>query len=710
MLVLFLNVAWNLSLARAPAATLRVVKQFQRSQIELGNRVVMAKSIEQQLADLRDEIRSHDRRYYVDAAPTISDRDYDRLIEQLKELEAAHPEHVTSDSPTQRVGGEPISELANVQHRIPMLSMDNTYSLEELQKFGERTAKLLPGEEIAWVVELKIDGVAVSLTYENGLFVRGATRGDGRVGDDITHNLRTVSGVPLKLLGKEVPPTVEIRGEVYMLNADLADINTRRQAAGLELYANTRNTAAGGIKLLDPRLCKERRLRFFCHGVGFAENLPVSSHWEFLQLVGRWGVPATPLAKRFETFAAAVEHSESIIARLHEFDFEVDGLVFKVDNFEQRERLGATSKAPRWLVAYKFEKYEATTRVNDIEITVGKSGALTPTAFLEPVQIAGTTVSRVSLHNVEEIARKDVRIGDTIVVEKAGKIIPHVVRVEKHLRPDDAREFRYPTICPVCGTKLEKDEGGVFIRCPNFACPAQIGERLFYFASRSAMDIEGLGEKLVEQLTASELVHDFADLYDLTAEQLMELERMGEKSAKKLVSNIAGSKSRGLARLLNALSIRHVGTRVATTLAEHFGSMDELLAASEEDLAEVEEVGAVIAASVYKFLHADQGQSAITRLREAGLDMTSPKKPRASTATGTLAGKTFVVTGTLPNYKREEIEQLITQLGGRATSSVSKSTDYLVAGEKAGSKLDKAQQLGIKILTEAEFDNLIKKQ
>jgi DNA ligase (NAD+) len=668
----------------------------------------MPKSPEQEIAALREKIREHDRHYYVDAAPVISDLEYDKLVAQLKELEAAHPKLITPDSPTQRVGEQPLAELAHVRHRVPMLSMDNTYSVEELQKYGERTARQLPGEEIAWVVELKIDGVAVALTYENGQFVYGATRGDGFVGDDITHNLRTVSGVPLRLSGDDVPESVEIRGEVYMLNADLAELNARQEAAGMKLYANTRNSTAGSIRLLDPRICAQRRLRFLAHGVGYIEGLPTNSHWEFLQMIGRWGVPPTPLARRFDNFAEAVEHSQSVIERLHEFDFEVDGLVLKVDRFDQRSKLGATSKAPRWLVAYKFEKYEAVTRVRDIFITVGKSGALTPTADLDPVQIAGTTVSRVGLHNVEEIARKDIRIGDTIVVEKAGKIIPHVVRVEKHLRPDGAREFVYPKACPVCGTQLEKDEGGVYIRCPNFLCPAQLGERLLYFASRSAMDIEGLGEKLAYQLVESGLVHDFGDLYDLTEGQLTALERMGAKSAQKLLANIAGSRSRGLARLLNALSIRHVGTRVATAIAENFGSMDELLAASDEDLANVEDVGAVIAQSVHRFVHSDHGKQAIRRLREAGVDMTAPKKMPSSAATaGPLSGKTIVVTGTLEKYKREEIEALIEQYGGRATSSVSKSTDLLVAGEKAGSKLEKANKLGVRVISEAEFEELI---
>ncbi len=665
----------------------------------------MAKNVEREIESLRADIRAHNRRYYVDASPTISDLDFDRLLQQLQVLEAAHPQLVTLDSPTQRVGGEPLEDLTPVLHRIPMMSMDNTYSVEELKRFGERTSKLLPGEEIAWIVELKIDGVAVAITYENCLLLRGATRGDGQTGDDVTHNLRTVAGVPLRLDGDDIPRAIEVRGEVYMTNTDLADINALRQEAGQKLYANTRNTAAGAIRLLDPRLAAQSRLRFFCHGVGYSEGLPAATHREFLRLAGSWGIPATPLVAHFENFDAAVAHCESIIERLHEFDFECDGLVLKVDRFDQRQRLGATSKSPRWLVAYKFEKYEAVTRVNNIFITVGKSGALTPTADLEPVQIAGTTVSRMSLHNPEEIARKDVRIGDTVVVEKAGKIIPHLVRVEKHLRPEELPPFAYPTHCPACGSTLEKDDGGVFIRCLNPACPAQLGQRLLYFAGRSAMDIEGLGEKLAYQLVDEGLVREVADLYDLTEERLTQLDRMGAKSARNLIANIAGSKSRGLARLLNALSIRHVGARVAATLAGYFGSMDELLAAPLEELSNVEEVGTAIAESVYNFLHSEAGQHAIERLRAAGVDLTAPKKPRA--AVGVLAGKTVVVTGTLEKITREEIHALIEQHGGKAGSSVSKKTAYLVAGAEAGSKLEKAEKLGVPVISESDFERLV---
>lgn len=661
--------------------------------------------VEAEIARLRDEIREHNRRYHVDAAPTITDREFDQLTKRLEALEAAHPELVTPDSPTQRVGGAPLSELTPAPHRVPMLSMDNTFSLEELRAYGQRVQERLPDENIAWVVELKVDGVAVSITYDGGVLVRAATRGDGQVGDDVTHNVRTVAGAPLRLIG-DAPGLVDIRGEIYMTNADLADINAAREEAGQKLYANTRNTAAGAIRLLDPRQAAEARLRFFCHGVGDRGEVPVDTHWEFMELARQWGIPTTPLTARFDDFAGAVEYCEELVERLHELDFEVDGLVLKVDSFDQRDRLGSTSKAPRWLIAYKFEKYEATTTVRDIVMSVGKSGAVGPTAELEPVQIAGTTVSRASLHNAEEIARKDVRVGDTVVVEKAGKIIPHIVRVEKHLRPAGAEPFVYPAECPECGTALEKDEGGVYIRCVNPSCPAQIGERLLYFASRSAMDIEGLGEKLADQLVAAGLVHEFADLYGLTPEQLTQLERMGQKSAEKLVAAIEGSKSRGLARLLNALSIRHVGATVARVLAENTGDIDALLALSEEELAAINEVGPIIAASVSKFLHSEAGQHAIAALRDAGLDMTSPLKPQ-SEAGGALAGKSLVVTGTLEKYTREQIHELIEQHGGRAASSVSKKTDYLVCGDDAGGKVAKAEKLGVPVISETEFEQLI---
>lgn len=654
---------------------------------------------------LREEIREHDRRYYEEARPTISDLEYDRLMDRLKKLEAEHPELVTPDSPTRRVGERPVEYLKPVEHRVPMLSIDNTYSIAELRSYGARVQKLLPGEEIEWVVELKIDGVAVSVTYENGRLVRGATRGNGRVGDDITHNIRTVCGAPARLSGKNPPPLLEVRGEVYMTNSDLVKLNEGREKRGEKPFANTRNVAAGSIRLLDARLCAERKLRLFCHGVGAVEGLKSDNHMDFLAEMEGYGLPATPRVKKFNDWNAAVAHCEELVEQLHELDFEVDGLVLKVNRFDQRERLGSTTKSPRWVIAYKFEKYEATTKLNVIRVQVGKTGTITPVADLEPVQLAGTVVARASLHNADEIERKDVRVGDTVVVEKAGKIIPHIVRVEKHLRAGHPHKFPFPTHCPECGTKLVKDDGGVYIRCPNFYCPAQVRERIRYYASRNAMDIEGLGDKLVENLVRDGLVKDYADLYALTLEQLEGLERMGRKSSENLLKAIEASKSRGLERLLNALPIRHVGARVATVLAQHFRTIDALMKASREELSEVNEIGPIIAESAYDFLHSEQGRKTIDSLRKAGVAMEAvTSAPRAGAA---LAGKTLVVTGALSKYTRDEIEELIARHGGHAASSVSKKTDYLVAGEKAGSKLAKAKQLGVPVLDEDGFEKLL---
>jgi len=682
----------------------------------------MSRDSAEEIARLREELRHHDRKYYVEAAHEISDLDYDRLVERLKKLEAAHPELVTPDSPTQRVGGQPVEGLAQVEHRIPMLSIENTYSVEELKKYGERTAKLLPGEKIEWVVELKIDGVAVALIYEKGLLARGVTRGNGRVGDDVTHNVRTVGGVPLRLLGRDVPPVLEVRGEVYMTNSDLVALNELQKRKGEQPFANTRNVTAGSIRLLDPRLCAERRLRFFCHSTGYVEGLAVRSHTEFLQKVQGYGLPATPEVACFDSFDAAVAHCEELIERLHELDFEIDGLVLKVNSLQQRERLGATSKCPRWVIAYKFEKYEAKTRLNAIRVQVGKTGAITPVADLEPVELAGTIVSHASLHNADEIERKDVREGDVVVVEKAGKIIPHIVRVEKHERKGPLRKFVFPEKCPECGTKLVKDEGGVYIRCPNPECPAQVKERIRYYASRNAMDIEGLGDKLVDQLVNQGLVRRYGDLYRLKLEQLMSLERMGRKSSENLLAAIEASKDRGLARLLNALAIRHVGTRVAAVLAKHFRSIDAMRPASIDEIREAlrglyetkegkswksrkdKDQPAVIATAVHRYVRSPHGAETLSDLATLGVKMDEPREKRASRR---LEGKTLVVTGTLKRYTRDEINAVIANHGGRAASSVSKSTDYLIAGKEAGSKLAKARQLGVPILSEEEFENLI---
>ena len=667
----------------------------------------MESNIAQEIQRLRELIRYHDYKYYVAASPEISDLEYDRLMQRLRDLEAAHPELVTPDSPTQRIGDRPIEGLEQVPHRVPMLSIDNTYSAQEVRNFAQRAQKLLRDEPIEWVVEPKIDGVAVSITYESGQLVRGLTRGDGFVGDDVTHNIRTVRGVPLRLLGTDHPPVLEVRGEVFITNSDLVRLNEEQKKRGEPPFANPRNATAGSIRLLDPRLCAQRRLRFLCHGLGYSEGFDVTTHMDFLRTVEQWGIPIPPGVACFADIDQAIDYCEEQIERLHEWDFEIDGLVLKVNRFDQRERLGTTAKSPRWVMAYKFEKYEAATRVLGIRVQVGKTGVITPVADLEPVLLAGTVVSRASLHNADEIERKDVRVGDVVIVEKAGKIIPQVVRVEKHERSQPQPKFRFPTVCPECQTPLVRDEGGVYIRCPNHECPAQIKERLRYFASRDAMDIEGLGEKLINQLVDRGLVRTYADLYRLTKDQLKELERMGDKTASKLLENIQASKGRGLARLLAGLAIRHVGTKVAGILAKRFPTIDQLSAATVEQLSEINEIGPIIAKSVYDFLHSKRGRQIIEELKQCGVKMTEDVPAVAQDQP--LAGKTIVVTGTLKRYSRHEIEELIGRLGGHAASSVSRKTDFVLAGENPGSKLEKARALGVTVLTEEEFESLIRK-
>ncbi|MFM7035116.1 MAG: NAD-dependent DNA ligase LigA [Planctomycetia bacterium] len=670
----------------------------------------MTASAARQIESLREKIRRHDRLYYVEAAPEISDRDYDALVAALRDLEERHPDLVTPDSPTQRIGDEPVPELQSVTHRVPMLSIDNTYSAEDLTTWGRRVEKLLHGEgharePIEWVLELKIDGVAVSLTYVDGLLDLAATRGNGAVGDDITHNVRTIHGVPLRLAIDDPPATVEVRGEVFMTNSDLVALNEEQAAKGLAPFANTRNVAAGSIRLLDPRECAARPLRFFCHGVGDVGGLGAASQTELLAWAVGAGLPVAPRTRSFSSLDALVEHASSLIEELHDLDFEVDGFVVKVDRFDQQRRLGTTAKSPRWAIAWKFEKFEATTKLAGIRVQVGRGGTITPVADLEPVELAGTTVSRASLHNADEVARKDIRVGDVLVVEKAGKVIPHVVRVEKHLRKHHHPAWTPPTECPECGTEIVKDPDGVYIRCPNVDCPARCRERLKFFASRGAMDIEGLGDKLVEQLVAGGLVKDYADLYSLSIDQLVELERMGEKSARSLVDQIHASRSRGLARVLNALGIRHVGPRVAATLAQRFPTIETLQEASVEELSEVHEIGDVIAASVHEWLASDYGRRVIRGLADAGVVLELPRDERITE--GPLTGKTLVVTGTLERFSRQEAEEAIRKAGGRASGSVSKKTDYVVAGAEAGSKLEKARSLGVRVIDEAEFERLI---
>lgn len=653
---------------------------------------------------LRSEIRHHDQKYYVEAAPEISDRAYDKLMDELKALEARYPDLVTADSPTQRVGESPVAELQQITHRVPMLSIENTYSIEDLRSFLQKTEAELGGEPVEWVIELKIDGVACAVLYENGLLTQAVTRGNGQMGDDITHNIRTVAGVPLRLISDKPPTAIEVRGEVYMTNEDLRILNEEQQKRGEAIYANPRNTVAGSIRQLDPRIAAQRHMRFFTHGVGYSDGLHAKAHMDFLKEVGGYGIPQTPHVQCFATVDETIKQCETLIEKVPELDFEIDGLVLKVNSFAQRQKLGLRSKSPRWVVAYKWEKYEGTTRLNEIRVQVGKTGAITPVAELEPLELEGVVVSRASLHNAEEIERKDIRVGDIVVVERAGKVIPHVVRVESHLRTTDLPKFAFPTHCPECQTKLVKDEGGVYIRCPNLDCPAQLKERLRFFASRNAMDIEGLGDKLVDQLVNDKLVTRYADLYDLTSEKLQTLERMGKKSADNLLTGVANSKGRGLESLLNGLSMRHVGQRVAQLLAQHFQSMEALEKATLDELSRVPEIGEIIAKSVFDYITSAYGRETIASLRERGIDMQAKTQKPVG---GKLEGKTLVVTGTLTKYKRDEIEKLIEQHGGRASGSISKKTNYLIAGADAGSKLAKAEQLGVPVLTEEAFEALI---
>ncbi|HMP80166.1 MAG TPA: NAD-dependent DNA ligase LigA [Pirellulaceae bacterium] len=665
----------------------------------------MNQDVSRHIETLREQIRYHDRKYYVEAEPAISDLEYDRLVRQLKELELAHPELVTPDSPTQRIGDSPVEYLEQVAHRVPMLSIENTYEVGELLDFGLKAEKSLGGAA-EWVVEWKIDGVAIALIYEDGSLVRAVTRGNGAVGDDITHNARTVGDVPLKLLGDDLPVRLEVRGEVYMETAELDRLNQRQRTEELPLYANTRNVTAGSIRLLDPRQCAERRLRMFCHGTGYCEGLSARTHMEFLNAIRRWGLPPTPQVQCFSSIREAAEYCERVTETMDELPFEVDGLVVKLNRFDQRDQLGVRSKSPRWVAAYKWEKYEATTRLVSIEVQVGKTGTITPVANLTPVLIAGTTVSRATLHNREEIERKDIRVGDLVVVEKAGKIIPRVVRVVPRERPADSVPFQFPSDCPACQTRLEKDTDGVYVRCPNWQCPAQLKERIRFFASRPGMDIEGLGEKLVEQLVAAKLVRVCGDLYRLTTADLLPLERMGQQSSEKLIAAISASKSRGMERLLSALSIRHVGTTVARLLARHFKDMDSLAQATVEELAAVNEIGDVIARSVYDFFHDGPGYEILGDLKQLGVRLTA-NEPAVTVLGQQLTGKTIVVTGTLSRFSRDEIHELIEKHGGKPSSSVSKKTSLVVAGSDAGSKLDKAQSLGVPVISEDELLGLM---
>jgi DNA ligase (NAD+) len=667
-----------------------------------------SKEIGRELERLRSELNRHNYLYYVEARPEISDREYDRMMEQLTALEAQHPELVTPDSPTQRVGGQPLEGFATVRHVVPMLSIDNTYSFDELREWDARVRRgLNAGELVRYVVELKVDGVAVSLRYEDCKLVLGATRGDGERGDDITANLKTVHEIPLVL--RDCPASLlEVRGEVYMTNSELLRLNELRRAAGETLFANPRNSTAGSLKLLDPKLCARRRLRFVSHGLGEYRGIDETSYFALTRLIEGWGIPVSPHTTRYDSIDEVIEHARRWSDQRNTLDYQTDGLVVKVDDLDQRERLGSRSKSPRWTIAFKYEAEQAVTWLTGITVQVGKTGKLTPVAELEPVVLAGTTVKRASLHNADELERKDIRIGDAVVIQKAGEIIPQVVRVEVDARKGDEAAFRFPTRCPSCGAQVERsaDEVDYYCSNPPSRCPEQLKEWIRWYAHRDAMDVDGLGEKLIHQLVDKGLVKSLADLYRLDAATLAELDRMGKKSADNLVKAIEASKTRTLDRLLTGLTIRHVGTRMSEVIAAKVQTLDKIRAMSLTDLEALPEVGPVLAASIYEYFQDPENRNLLDELQEVGVTP-QPLVPLQSRGRKLpFAGLTFVITGTLPKRSRPEAEALIKQRGGKVTGSVSKQTSYVLAGDEAGSKLDKAKQLGIPVIDEDELERM----
>ncbi len=667
-------------------------------------------ALSQRLEALRDQIRFHQQQYFVKDQPTISDAEYDALFRELKALEDEHPEQITPDSPTQRVGGAVAEGFASVEHAAPMLSLDNAMDAESLRDFEERLQRLIPEQRWRYVLEPKIDGLGVALLYERGVLVRGATRGDGRVGEEITQNLRAINSIPLRLQGPLADlQRLEVRGEVYMPKDAFAKLNQQLEEDGQNPFANPRNAAAGSLRLLDPRESGRRPLDIFLYNLGYAEpDHTFASHWEVLQALAEAGCKINPRITICETIDEVIHTCQLLEEQRHDLDYDADGAVVKVDSIALQTQFGATAHHPRWAIAFKFAAQQAITRVLKMSISGGRTGALTPTADLEPVHIAGVTVSRASLHNEDEIQRKDIRVHDTVVVERAGDVIPQVVRVILDERPADSVPFVMPTHCPICQTAVYRPAGEAVARCPNAACPAQIKERLLHYGSRRAMDIDGMGTAIVEQLVDRALVTDFADLYHLDVPTLAELERLAEKSAGNLVAAIDRSRERGLARLLHGLGIRHAGERVASILAAQYHTIDNLMQAPAEELSEIDDIGPVIAESVQQFFSQEENRRTIERLRTAGVKLDEPVATNGVTpGAQTLSGKVFVLTGSLPTLTRNQARDLITAAGGRVTSSVTRKTDYVVAGQDPGSKFQQAERLEIPILDEDSLHQLL---
>jgi DNA ligase (NAD+) len=656
------------------------------------------------IEELHRTIEEHNRRYYEEAAPTISDREYDRLFRELSDLEAQYPKLATPDSPTQRVGGRPLKAFAQITHRAPMLSLDNTYSEEEVTDFYERMQRLLPTEKIPVVIEPKVDGVAVSLLYEKGELRYAATRGDGNVGDDITQNIRTIRTVPKRLAGS-APAILEVRGEAFLDKRGFAKLNEERRKAGLPEFANPRNAAAGSLKQLDPAIAAQRPLGVIFYGTGLIEGMVIEKHSELFPLLKQLGLPGTEdwrLADSVDEILRAIHDLDGIRP---DFAYQTDGAVVKVDSFAQRERLGFTAKSPRWAMAFKFEAERIETRLQDILIQVGRTGTLTPVAALEPVIVGGSRVARATLHNEEEIGRKDIRIGDVVIIEKAGEVIPAVISVRTDLRTGSEKKFRMPKKCPQCGSRVVRDEGQVAVRCVNSQCPAQLRRRIEHFASRGAMDIEGLGEAMVAQLVEKKMLRDVSDIYELNAATLGDLERMGEKSVGNLLEAIERSKSRPLWRLVFGLGILHVGVSASRALADHFPDLDAIMKSSVEELQRIPDVGEVVGQSIHDFFREPGNLKMIEKLRSARLQFKGEEK-QVDHSASKIKGTTWVITGTL-SQSRDEIAEMIIAQGGKVSGSVSKKTSFVLAGEEAGSKLEKAKKLGIRVVNEAEFRQML---
>ncbi|WP_173917420.1 NAD-dependent DNA ligase LigA [Halobacillus sp. Marseille-Q1614] len=659
---------------------------------------------QQQLETLRKQLHRYNYEYHTLDKPSVSDYEYDKKMRDLLDIEAEFPELITPDSPSQRVGAEPLSAFQKVRHNVPMLSLGNSFDEQELRDF-DRRARQGTEEEVKYVCELKIDGLAVSLTYEDGVLVRGATRGDGTTGEDITVNLRTIRSIPLRL---DSPETLEVRGEAFMPKKSFLSMNETREEKGEVPFANPRNAAAGSLRQLDPRIAAKRNLDIFLYGVGEWQGESSKSHSERLERMKELGLKTNPEWKKCETIDEVIEYVNSWVERRPDLDYEIDGIVIKVDRLDQQQALGFTAKSPRWATAYKFPAEEAVTKLKDIELSVGRTGVVTPTAILEPVQVAGTTVQRASLHNEDLIREKDIRIGDTVIIKKAGDIIPEVVRVLDDKRSGEEEPFSMPEYCPECESKLVRLEEEVALRCINPNCKAQLREGLIHFVSRNAMDIEGLGEKVIAQLFQEELIHNISDLYKLNREELLQLDRMGEKSVDNLLKAIEASKENSLEKLLFGLGIRYVGTKAASTLAQEFGTIDSLMEADVERLVQVPEIGEKMADSIARYFDKPQVTELIEALKQSGINMEyKGTKLNEGPEDSPFKGKTVVLTGKMENFTRSEAKNIVQELGGKVTGSVSKNTDLLIAGEDAGSKYSKAEQLGVEIWNEEEFANAL---